>query len=344
MPTLEITTMLGCPLMCTFCPQPRLKRKYEKNNDLREKESKYMTLENFRLILSKTPKHVRIDFSGMAEPWANPDCTEMLRIALESGYTVAVFSTLYGMSEQDADLVVELLRKYREQIAAVCLHLPDANGNMPGWKHSKNWENVFIKLKGLKEENVLNVFDIMTMDGSGAVHEDLDHLNLKILPWHGHTRAGSLDESNVGQQNIYTRTPHNATPVSCASTPFYDHNVVFPNGDVVLCCMDYDMKHVIGNLLRQDYYDLFTGAEMNRLRQINMAPGYSECSICKSCNQTLNYDLSSSATWTASGDPLTHRDATIAQYRYHLDRINASPWWRLGMAITNLVRGRRASD
>src|SRR5208283_5326944 len=204
MPTLEITTMLGCPLMCTFCPQPRLKRKYEKNSDLREKESKYMTLENFRLILSKTPKHVRIDFSGMAEPWANPDCTEMLRIALESGYTVAVFSTLYGMSEQDADLVVELLRKYREQIAAVCLHLPDANGNMPGWKHSKNWENVFIKLKGLKEENVLNVFDIMTMDGSGAVHEDLDHLNLKILPWHGHTRAGSLDESNVGQQNIYT--------------------------------------------------------------------------------------------------------------------------------------------
>lgn len=334
--------MIGCPLMCTFCPQPGLKRRYETGNDPREKHSKYMSFENFSRILSKTPKHVRIDFSGMAEPWANPDCTEMLRIALESGYKVAMFSTLYGMSELDADIVVELLRNHSKQIIAVCLHLPDASSNMPGWKYSKNWENVFIKFKELMEENIISSFNIMTMDGSGSAHEDLWHLGLKILPWHGHTRAGSLDESNVAQQNIYTRTPYNITPVSCADTPFYDHNVVLPNGDVLLCCMDYNLKHVIGNLLQQDYYDIFTGAELNRLRQINMTPGFSNCSLCKSCDRTLNYDLSPSVTWSASGDPLVQRDATIAEYRYHLDRINASPWWRFGMAITNLVRGRRA--
>jgi Iron-sulfur cluster-binding domain len=255
-----------------------------------------------------------------------------------------VFSTLYGMSELDADLVIELLRKHSQQIVAVCLHLPDANGNMPGWKYSKNWENVFKKFKGLMEENILQSFSIMTMDGSGVVHKDLHHLNLRILPWHGHTRAGSLDETNVEEQSIYTQTPHNTTPVSCADTPFYDQNVVLPNGDVLLCCMDYGMKHVIGNLLRQDYYDLFAGLEMNRLRRINMTPGFSDCSICKSCDRTLNYDLSPSVTWTASGDPLAHRDATIAEYRYHLDRINASPWWRFGIAITNFMRGRRAGN
>lgn len=336
--------MVGCPLMCTFCPQPALKKKYEAENAPRDRDSKYMGLETFERILSKTPKHVRIDFSGMAEPWANPDCTEMLRKTLASGYKVAVFSTLYGMSEPDADQVIELLRIHSQQIVAVCLHLPDANGNMPGWKYSRTWENVFLKFRRLKQENILDAFSIMTMDGSGATHKDLSHLNLEIPPWHGHTRAGSLDEKNVETQNIYTQTPHNTTAVSCADTPFYDQNVVLPNGDVLLCCMDYSMKHVIGNLLQQNYYDLFTGSEMNQLRQTNMSPGFSSCSICKSCNRTLNYDLSPSSMWTASGDPLALRDATIAEYRYHLDRINASPWWRFGKAVTNFVRGRRAGN
>jgi hypothetical protein len=39
-------------------------------------------------------------------------------------------------------------------------------------------------------------------------------------------------------------------------------------------------------------------------------------------------------------EPLALRDATLAEYRYHLDRISASPLWRFGMALTNLVRGR----
>jgi len=43
---------------------------------------KYLSLENFKLILSKVPRYVRIDFSGMAEPWANPEATAMLAHAL----------------------------------------------------------------------------------------------------------------------------------------------------------------------------------------------------------------------------------------------------------------------
>ena len=33
MPTMEITTMVGCPLMCTFCPQDGLKNSYGKDKD-----------------------------------------------------------------------------------------------------------------------------------------------------------------------------------------------------------------------------------------------------------------------------------------------------------------------
>ena len=59
MPCLEITTMVGCPLKCTYCPQDELRGTYGQNE-------KYLSFENFKLILSKVPHYVRIDFSGMA--------------------------------------------------------------------------------------------------------------------------------------------------------------------------------------------------------------------------------------------------------------------------------------
>ena len=34
-----------------------------------------------------------------------------------------------------------------------------------------------------------------------------------------------------------------------------------PNGDVLLCCVDYAMKHVLGNLREQDYASLFEGEQ-----------------------------------------------------------------------------------
>ncbi len=36
--------------------------------------------------------------------------------------------------------------------------------------------------------------------------------------------------------------------VKC-STSNYDNNVMMPNGDVYICCMDYSLKHKLGNLL-----------------------------------------------------------------------------------------------
>ena len=61
-----------------------------------------------------------------------------------------------------------------------------------------------------------------------------------------------------------------------------------PNGDVLLCCMDYSYKHRIGNLMEGSYYDLFRSAELAEIRVSNMQPTPDKCSICRSCeNVTL---------------------------------------------------------
>ncbi len=288
MPCLEITTMVGCPLMCTFCPQDKLKASYGKGE-------KYLSLENFRTVLDKVPKHVRIDFSGMSEPWANPDATAMLTETLARGYNATVYTTLVGMSRDEAAVVGALLFMHREQVETLVIHLPDANGNMRGFKPSQEYNAVLEIFAEIGPS--LRAFEMMTMDDKARLHPEVAHAlgrgTLAKGLWFPVNRARSLDENEIGAQRIERALRHEK-PVSCSYTPFYDQNVLLPNGDVVLCCMDYSIKHKIGNLLEQEYYDIFASPGMGLVHAENTRAEFSEKSICKSCSRAKSYRT----TWT----------------------------------------------
>ena len=276
MATLEITTMVGCPVKCTFCPQETLKAKYNGYK-------KYLDLDDFKVVLNKVPRHVRIDFSGMAEPWANPNCTAMLQHTLEQGYRVAIYTTLYGLRPEQAPQVIHLLDTYRHQIEVIVLHLQDAQNNMRGLKFTDKWVATFnIFIDGINQGRVPNAA-VMTMDASGELHPFLQSIGVRPAPFQAIDRAGSLDLTQIGAQPVQQRSSM-GRPISCASTPYYDHNVLMPNGDVLLCCMDYSYKHKIGNLLQESYYDLFKGEVLRALVVDNMKSKPDKCSICRSCN------------------------------------------------------------
>jgi hypothetical protein len=269
-PVMELTTMIGCPLMCTFCPQENLRDSYGDSE-------KYMQPRDLVAVLSKLPKDTRIDFSGMSEPWANPHCTEMLETVLFMGFNIAIYSTLYGMT--DPERVCKVLEDHPNQVDVIMLHLPDANGNMKGWKNSEEWQHAAAVMS---HTNVPCGVGAMTMDSSGLVHPELQSMIGRLPGWKGHTRADSLNTEQVAGQAI-SITPMNTFSLTCRSTPFYDRNVLLPNGDVVLCCMDYNLKHIIGNLLTQTYEEIFKGKPLLDLIKINEEPKFSKCSICKAC-------------------------------------------------------------
>jgi hypothetical protein len=269
-PVMELTTMIGCPLMCTFCPQDNLRDNYGKG-------IKYMQPVDLVKVLVKLPKNTRNDFSGMSEPWANPECTQMLEMVLYMGFKVAIYTTLYGMT--DPERVRKVLESHPEQVEVIMLHLPDANGNMKGWKNNEEWQRAAAVIS---HTNVPCGVGAMTMDKNGVVHPDLQPMVGQLAGWVGHTRADSLDPEQVAGQALSV-TPRNDFALTCRSTPFYDRNVLLPNGDVVLCCMDYNLKHVIGNLLTQTYDEMMQGKPLQDLIKMNEADGFDKCSICKSC-------------------------------------------------------------
>jgi len=280
-PTLEITTMIGCPLMCNYCPQDNLRDAYGTN------DVKYMSLDTFIVSLSKIPANTRIDFSGMAEAWVNPACTDMLEHALKQGHNVAIYTTLYNWNLDTAHRVENLLSRYRTQVEVFSIHFPDEYGNMKGWKYSEEWVQVFqlvtsaVQTAGIKLE-------AMTMSDHGKIHKDLQYLGIQLYNWFGHDRAGSLHKEQVKEQPINFIDRHER-PVRCSKTINYDQHVLLPNGDVVLCCMDYNTKHILGNLLANNYEDLFTGTVMTALLRENTRTCYSSASLCKSCTDAEYY-------------------------------------------------------
>ena len=283
MPTIEITTMIGCPLMCNVCPQDKLIKSY--------KGKKYLDLKDLQTILPKIPKHVRIDFSGMSEPWINNQCTDMFQYVLESGYDIAIYTTLVGMTITDTDRVINLIHKYINNIKILCIHLPDEHKNMRGWKYTEDYQYSLSRSLELKN---LPFFQAMTMNKNSEIHGDIKKFDIKLVDWNinwlGHTRANSLSVTSKNNEIVYLHTDHE-NPVSCASTPFYDHNVLLPNGDVVLCCMDYSLKHIIGNLLTDDYDSLYLSSELIKIMKENKKTTHSKCSICKSCDNAKIHNL-----------------------------------------------------
>jgi hypothetical protein len=289
-PTLEITTNLGCALACRFCPQGRLVKSYPGG------AARMLSLERFKLVVGKLPAGVRIDFSGMAEPWLNPDATAMVVHAFELGRKVAIYTTLQGMAATDAAMLIE---RYVSRISwemPWVIHLPDREGNMMGWKPSPAYFDTLARFVALRRDRAPPGFFFMTMSPEGAVAEALYPVFGETLDrFVAISRAENLDRAEFSPSAMLQQVRHEGA-LLCASTPFFDHNTMLPNGDVVLCCMDYSREHVLGNLFRQSYADLFVGAEMAAIR--TRAMGLDQANlICRRCHNVVRLSQGGRTHW-----------------------------------------------
>jgi len=65
---MEITTIIGCRVQCTFCPQPLLIKRYQEENQIDEitwGNPALMSFENFKVSIDKNTKACRNTFFGL---------------------------------------------------------------------------------------------------------------------------------------------------------------------------------------------------------------------------------------------------------------------------------------
>jgi sulfatase maturation enzyme AslB (radical SAM superfamily) len=252
---LEISTVVGCRMSCSYCPQKTHIKRYASFD-----YSATLSLEDYRACLAKVPKYVSICFAGMAEPFLNSNCVQMILDAHQAGHEISVFTTGYGLKCNDLEKIQHI--PYRH----FCVHLPDAEGLM--------------RLKVTEDylETVLQVRSRLpnaTFMCIGKLHPEVEELLGAIKDGRDSliSRASNLDHIKVEFKH---------GPLKCSGGEDLNHNILLPNGSVVLCCMDYAIEHVIGNLRTDTYESLFNSEEFLRIER-GMAGDESVPIACRRC-------------------------------------------------------------
>jgi radical SAM protein with 4Fe4S-binding SPASM domain len=231
MPTLEITTIIGCLNRCDYCPQDVLLKVYE--------GKKTMAFEDFKRILNNVPSNVQIDFTGFSEPFFNSESSQMMRYSLEQGYRTVLYTTLGGFTQEDANVLRGL------HFNDLVFHIHKG-----------------IDLDKFKEKRTLFESIVHPVNRIAILDNDYGHVNTPV--W---SRAG----------NVFGTMPQKGKFRCAFAGKLFDHNVVLPNGDVYICCMDYGLNHKIGNLFETKYDDL------NRQSIVDLSESEGDYCICRRC-------------------------------------------------------------
>ena len=244
---LEITTHIGCPVDCVDCPQALLRSRYH--------GKRILDFDDFTKAIDKVPAGTRIDFSGMCEPFANPQCADMILYAASKGFPLALYTTLQGATLED----YERLKDVRYEV--VTIHLPDKEGR----SHFKITEEYLECLIRWRCDNY---------SCHGAIDDRVKpYLQQRNLITFMHDRAG-----NVECRPHINLDP--GRPLWCiTSGKAMDHNVLLPDGTVITCCMDYGMTGIFGNLFTQSYDEVLQSPAACAMRK-TLDHGESICRHC----------------------------------------------------------------
>ena len=153
----------------------------------------------------------------------------------------------------------ERLRGVRYEV--VTIHLPDKEG-----RSHFNITDEYLEVLGLWETN------------NYSCHGEIDdrvypYLKQRNLITFMHDRAGNVD-----------CRPHRSidpmVSLTCiTSGKAMNHNVLLPNGQVLMCCMDYGITGVFGNLFEESFEEvLFSPAACAMRQTLNQGE-----SICRHC-------------------------------------------------------------
>lgn len=292
----EISVRMGCANNCDYCPQQLLMHKYYKEN---KKTETFLSLEKYKYYLSKIPEDIAISFAGMTDPFFNPEAFEMMEYAAQKGHKLMLFSSLRGLNLE------QIKRLNKIDFDMICIHTPDRDGCMKYKADDEYLENI----RYMKEHNPKASF-IVAGRADERIAEILDN---KVEEITISSRANNLDLAKINK-NVKVKITQKVAdniPVFCnvlfwwghktLDTPFeVEKSILLPDGSLLLCCQDYGMEHVLGNLNDNTYDEIIHGEKMKEITDAMQCKNELPL-LCRECDSCVVYDKKKWQNYKATG-------------------------------------------
>lgn len=195
----------------------------------------------------------------------------MIVYAYKQGYKLSLLTTLVGMSMEDYQKIKDI------PFESFVLHIPDEE------RHSKFLiTDEYLELLKLVSRDL----KIDYYSCHGSVHPAVkDLIDPKMYAGISlGNRAGNLDLEEAPVTDVKTGSIvcyHGSEKQIGGWAP-----VMFPDGTLVLCCQDYGMKHVLGNLLEESWEDIQAGEEFQYF--VKGITADSSDILCRTCSDSRN--------------------------------------------------------
>lgn len=276
---LEISSTIGCAMMCSYCPQEL----HKANGKTFEK---MLQVETLKKVINNIEKNTVIHWTGYSEALGNKKFPEFSELLKKNGNPQLINTTMHGHSN-----CVEFLKE-SNNFFQILLHLPDNKNYMKlkvSEKYLKNLEDVIkFQSKSIKDNLfVLGFGDDLQLEVKELINKltaegYLKDKNISISK-HLHTRAGDRSAENIGPEfhnNLNKENKNNNSLFYC-SIKRLNMGVLIPDGRVSLCSHDYSLKYFKGDLKEKKLSEIYENKEVFENNNDFINGTYKPCVTCE---------------------------------------------------------------
>lgn len=264
--TLVIEPYNLCNLSCVMCPYPDMTR-----------EKEQMSMDLFRKIVDDAAVNnfKTLSLSLYNEPYLDSLFFERIKYAKKKGFYVLVATNGSSLTEERIEKTLE------SGLDCVTFSIDSLD--------KEKYENIRVNAKFEKTiNNVKRLIEYRNQKKSSlplitmsAIEQgddpSLDHMS-EILEGLDLYAVSKLDNRRGGESN-YRRLG-----LRYPCWWIWHQLVVYSNGKIALCCMDYDDNFQLGNLNHQTIEEVWNSEKFSKLRKLHLDGKFDEIAMCKGCD------------------------------------------------------------
>lgn len=304
--TVENTT--HCGALCIMCPRAEYDQQW-----------KHMPINLFRSVIDQGAAlgMTSLDLCGFGDPLMDPNFEEKLEFVRTNYPSIRIYtaSTAHLLTEKRLDRLCRLLDTLKISNYGFSKKSYEAvHGGAV--KFEKVWANIHKLLEQPIGQRPYVIMSFLVFKENEHEIEDWKTYWKpradEIMVWRPHNYGGSQQSEKVAY--IASSRTESANVRSCGR-PFRGDPFVRVNGDISVCCYDFNHKLVIGNLYQQSMLEILSGESLSRIKAVHEAKSFLQCGLlCEGCDQIFDRKdalIYSSNSARGVDQPTTHPDHVV---------------------------------